>query len=60
MENQQLVAPSRQCSSKPGGFRQGFISKEQCENTGASPIDWLQLILPVFLTRSSTEGIALP
>jgi hypothetical protein len=38
MENQQLVSPSRQCSSTPAGFRQGFLRKEQCVNTGASPI----------------------
>jgi len=35
---EQLVSPSRQCSSTPVGFGQGFLSKEQCENTGASPV----------------------
>ena len=34
MENQQLVSSSRQCSSSPVGFSQGFLSKEQCDNTG--------------------------
>jgi len=33
MENQQLVSPSRQCSSTPVGFSQGFLSKEQRDNT---------------------------
>ena len=38
MVNQQLVFPSQQCSSTPVGFGQGFHSKEQCDNTGASPL----------------------
>ena len=29
--------PSLQCSTTPVGFGQGLISKEQCDNTGASP-----------------------
>jgi len=37
MENRQLVSPSRQCSSTPVGFGQGFLSKEQRDNTAASP-----------------------
>jgi len=37
-ENQQLVSPSRQCSRTPVGFGQGFLSKEPCNNTGASPV----------------------
>jgi hypothetical protein len=37
MENQQLVSPSRKSSSTPVGFSPGFLSKEQCDNTGASP-----------------------
>jgi len=37
MENQQLVSPSRKCSSTPVGFGQGFPSKEQCDNTRAFP-----------------------
>ena len=37
MENQQLVSPSRQCSSSPVGFGQGFLSNEQCDNTAAYP-----------------------
>jgi len=36
MENQQVVSPSRQCSSTPVGFGQGFLIKEQCDNIGAS------------------------
>jgi hypothetical protein len=35
--NQQLVSPTRQCSNTPVGFGQGFLSKEQCDNTAASP-----------------------
>jgi hypothetical protein len=38
MENQQLLSPSRQCSSTPVDFVQGFLSKEQCGNTGPPPI----------------------
>jgi len=38
MENQQLEPPSRQCSSTPVGFGQGFLSKEQYDNTAAFPI----------------------
>ena len=32
-----MLSPSRQCSSTPVGFGQGFLSKEQCDNSGASP-----------------------
>jgi len=35
MENQQLVSPSRQCSSTPVGFGHRFLSKEQSAITGA-------------------------
>jgi hypothetical protein len=35
MENQQLVSPSRQCSSTPVGFGHVFLSKELRDNTGA-------------------------
>jgi len=38
MENQQLVSPSRPCSSTPVGLAQVFLSKEQCGNTEASTI----------------------
>jgi hypothetical protein len=48
MGNQQLVSPSRQCSSKAVGFGQGFLSKEQY-NTGA--LSWLQLIFTCSLER---------
>ena len=37
MENQHFVSPSRHCSSRPVGFGEGFISKEQCDNAEASP-----------------------
>jgi hypothetical protein len=37
MREQYLVSPSRQCSSIPVGVGQGFISKKQCDNIGASP-----------------------
>jgi hypothetical protein len=36
MENQKLVYPSRQCSSTPVCLGQGFISKEQCDETESS------------------------
>jgi hypothetical protein len=38
MENQQLVSTLWQCSNTPVGFGQGFLSKEQCDNTGESQI----------------------
>jgi hypothetical protein len=38
MENQDLISPSRKCSSTPVGFDQGFLNKEQYDNTGATPI----------------------
>ena len=38
MENQQFVSLSRKCSSTPVGFGLRFLSKEKCDNTGASPI----------------------
>ena len=38
MEHLQFVSPLRQCCSTPVGFGQGFLSKEQCDNTGSSPI----------------------
>jgi len=37
MENQHLISPSRQYSSTPVGFGQGFLNKEQCDNTEACP-----------------------
>jgi hypothetical protein len=37
MEDKQLVSPSRQCSCTPVGFGQGFLSKEQRDNTRAFP-----------------------
>jgi hypothetical protein len=59
MENQQLSSPSRHFSSTPVGFGQGFLSKEQRDNAGASPIlssggcSWS---LPVPSTEISIEG----
>jgi len=38
MENQDLVSPPRQCSSTPVGFDQGFLNKEQCDNTVTTSI----------------------
>jgi hypothetical protein len=38
MEKENLVVPSRQCFSTPAGVGKVFLSKEQCDNTGASPI----------------------
>ena len=60
--NQQFVSLSHQCSSTTIGFGQGFPSKEQCDNTGASPILSLpvySLFLPVSLTVISIGGTAL-
>jgi hypothetical protein len=37
MEKQQLVCPSRQCSSTQAGFVSGFLSEELCDNTGVPP-----------------------
>jgi hypothetical protein len=62
MENQQLVSLSRQCSSTPVGFDQAFLNKEQCDNTGASPVlSWPGSVsfLPVPLTEVCIEGTAL-
>ena len=62
MENQQLVSPSRQCSSTPVGCGKGFLSKEQCDNTGVFAIhSWhgSSWFLPVPSTEISTEGTAL-
>jgi hypothetical protein len=62
MENQQLVSSSKQCFSTPVGFGQGFLSKEQCDNIGASPIlSWpsYNWFLPVTSKEISIEGTAL-
>jgi len=37
MKYQHFVSPSRKFSSKLVSFGQGFLSKKQYENTGASP-----------------------
>jgi hypothetical protein len=56
MDNQLLVFPARQCSSTPVGFGLGFLSKEQHDNTGASP----DLAPPCFylfpLLKSALKG----
>jgi hypothetical protein len=52
MVDQQLVSPSRQCSSTPIGFGQGFPSKEQRDNSGAflpTLLTWLYLMFICFL-----------
>jgi len=62
MQNQQLVAPARQCSCTPNGCGQEFLSKEQCDNTGASPIlPWpgSSSFSPVIFTKISIEETAL-
>ena len=38
MSKQQLVSPSRQCSSTPAGFGQRYLSKEQYDKTGTFAI----------------------
>jgi len=38
MENQQLASTLRQCSNSPVATGQGILSKEQSDNTEASPI----------------------
>jgi hypothetical protein len=58
MENQQLVLPSRQCSSTPVGFGQRFLGNEQCDNNRAFPIfsrPGSGLFLPVPSTEISNE-----
>jgi len=60
--NKQLVSPSRECSSTPAGFCQGFLGKEQCDNTGASPIlSWLTNVYEFnrFLFYCDFNGILL-
>jgi hypothetical protein len=32
-----VVSPSRQCSSTPVGFGQGFLIKGECDDIGTSP-----------------------
>jgi hypothetical protein len=38
MEIQQLFSPERHCSSTVVGLGQGFLGKEQCDNTAAFSI----------------------
>jgi len=62
MENQQLIANSRQCHKTTGGFGKGFLSEDQCDNTGASRILFLpgcSWFLTVPETEISFEGTAL-
>jgi hypothetical protein len=59
MENQQLVSPAQQCSSKLVSFRQGSLRKQQHDNTGASPThSWLgsSRFLPVPAFESALKG----
>jgi hypothetical protein len=61
MNNQQLIPPSRQCSTTPVGFGQGFLNKEQCYHeyppysANLAPVDFL----PVRATEMSIENTAL-
>jgi len=62
IKNLKLVPRSRQCSSTPVGFGQGFFSQVQCDNTGASSIlSWPGSTwhLPVPSTEISIEGTTL-
>jgi hypothetical protein len=45
-KNQQVISHSQECYSTLVGFGQGFLIKEQYDNTGASPtlLTSLQLI----------------
>ena len=56
-----MDSPSWQCSSTLVGFGQVFLSKEQCDNTGASPIlSWPgSSFVPVPSTEISIDGMAL-
>jgi len=57
MNNQQLVPPSRQCSTTPVGFCQGFLNNELCDHEypphspNLASIDFL----PVPATEMSIE-----
>jgi len=59
MENQELVSPSRQCSSTPDGYGQGFLRTERCDNTGAFSDLSTSDFLPIPSSQMSTEGTAL-
>jgi hypothetical protein len=62
MENQHLLSPLQQRSCTLVSFGQWFLNKEQCDNTGASPIpSWpgSSWFLPIPLTEISIEGIML-
>ena len=53
---------SRQCSSTPVGFGQWFLTKQPCDNTGASTmLSWLgcSWVLSVPLTEMSIDEAAL-
>jgi len=58
----ELFSPSRQCSSTPAGFGQGFPSKKQCDYAEESPILSLPVsnrLLPVPSTEIIIEETAL-
>ena len=61
INNKQLDSPSWQCSSTLVDFVWAFLSKEQCDNTGASPIlSWPgSSFVPVSLTEIRIEGMTL-
>ena len=62
MRSEGKVSTSWQCSSSPIGFGQGFLSREQCDNTGVSPIpSWpgSSWYFSVLLTEISNERTAL-
>jgi len=62
MKNQQVISPPQECSSTLVGFGQGFLIKEQYDNTGASSIlSWphCSWFSPVPLTEISNEGAVL-
>ena len=57
-----LNSPTRQCSSTPVGFGLVFLSTEQCDNIGASPILYrpgCSSFLPVLSTEMNIEETAL-
>jgi len=62
MKNQQFVSLTQQCSSTQDSSGQGFLSKEQGNNTGKSPIPFStdsSSLLPVPSTEISIEEMAL-
>ena len=59
IREKQLVFSSRECSSTPKVFGKGFLSKEQCDITVATPIIsslGSNRFLPVPRMRSALQG----